>query len=164
MARPPPRRRRPGPLITVRPTTSAETEALAAEAEQVYVAYMTLRLKYEAQGGLAGPLPEDLKKYVAGEEAITAQAVLAQAHELGYKLTGTENLRIVRGPTFTEGLLPEALIGVQFCDDNSGITVSPPGEEPGPAVSLQNRPQFARGADGELRVIDKLVTEVESCA
>ena len=71
-----------GSLITVRPTTSAETEALASEAEQVYVAYMTLRLKYEAQGGVAGPLPEDLKKYVAGEEA-TSRSATAPAPACG---------------------------------------------------------------------------------
>lgn len=150
-------------LITVRPTTSADIETLAKEAEQVYVEYMTLRLKYEANGGVNGPLPADLKKYVDGQEAITAEAVLRQAYSLRNKLTGIESLRIVRRSAFAEGLAPNALIGVEFCDDNSGITVTPPNEEPGPAATVLNRAQFGRGTDGQLRMIDNRIREVDSC-
>ncbi|MGD8216057.1 hypothetical protein [Aestuariimicrobium sp. Y1814] len=151
------------PLITSRPTTSADLETLAAEAEQLYIEYKTLRLKYEAEGGIDGPLPEDLKKYVAGFESQSAEAVLKDAHQAGSHLELTENLRFVRLGTFMDNLEPESLIGLRMCDDGSKVVhVSADGTRR-PAAILRHWSEFARGPEGTLQVIYSEVERVSSC-
>lgn len=150
-------------MITVRPTTSADMETLAQEAEQLYIEYKTLRLKYEANGGIDGPLPEDLKKYVTGEAAEGAEAVLNHVHKAGTRLERIENLRLVRLGTFMTNLEPESLIGLRMCDDGSKlIHVSADGTRK-PAAILRYWSEFTRGPEGRLIILYSEVEEVDSC-
>ncbi|MGA4670371.1 hypothetical protein ACPCG0_11355 [Propionibacteriaceae bacterium Y1923] len=151
------------PLITSRPTTSADLETLAAEAEQLYIEYKTLRLKYEAEGGIDGPLPEDLKKYVSGREAEAADIILRTVHKEGTKLDNAENFRFVRVGTFMDKLEPEAIIGVQMCDDASKVVHVDAQGQRSQAATMMHWSEFARGPDGTLRIVYNVVKQVDSC-
>lgn len=151
------------PVITWRPTTAAEREALAKEAEQVYREYKKLRISYEAKGGVNGPLPEPLKKYVAGGQARSVEDLLQGLSKIdGYQITGAENLRIVRKGMFVDKLEPEALIGVEFCDDASALTVRTAQETSRGDIFL-NWSEFARGSDGRLRIVYNETKRAAKC-
>lgn len=149
--------------VTVRPSTSAQTEALAQEAEQVYREYKTLRLKYEANGGVDGPLPDDLKQYVEGQELEDAKLTLQRAHEAGTHLEGVSQMKFVRVGTFFDGLEPNALLGLQICEDASEVSVVLPDGTRTAASTLMHWSEFTRDTTGNIRVVYNESKEVDSC-
>ena len=151
------------PLITARPTTPEQTAALAAEAEAVYREYKKLLLTYEAKGGVDGPLPEPLKKYVAGEAAATLDSILRKTFEAGGKLEGVELYQVTRVSDFMNELEPTAIIGVEFCDDGSRVTVVTRQGARSAGRSFKSWSEFARGTDGRLRIIYNESKEIASC-
>ncbi|MGD7732043.1 hypothetical protein ACQCX5_03680 [Propionibacteriaceae bacterium G57] len=150
-------------LISTRPTSSTELEALADEAEQVYVAYKKLRLKYEAQGGIDGPLPEDLKQYVAGTESRAVETVLRSVHQKGTKLEKVDRMTFKRVGTFSDDLEENAIIGIQMCDDASQVVFKDGKGSSTRASSLMYWSELGRGPAGTLQVVYSEVKEVASC-
>ncbi|MGA4670719.1 hypothetical protein ACPCG0_13145 [Propionibacteriaceae bacterium Y1923] len=149
-------------VVTARPTTPEETAALTAEAEWVYREQQRLIDEYESQGG-AAELPEPLKAFVSGEYASTLEAVLKASHEQPGHFEG--RTIITRVAVVHTNLADSALIGIQFCDDQSGIVHV---DESGKRTPLQfriiNLAEFERGPDGRLRMFTNAATEVETCA
>lgn len=154
----------PSMLVTARPTTAAEREALAREAEGVYRAFHKLRLSYEAKGGIEGPLPSDLQKFVSGKAAESSLQLLHEAHARGQRLEKTELLQMRQVSTFLNDLEPGALIGVQFCNDYSRVlVVGTDGKRRQGTVTL-NWSEFGRDSRGDLKILYNESKQVKSCA
>lgn len=151
----------PSLVVTARPTTPEETAALAAEAEFVYREMRRLMDEYEAKGG-AATLPEPLKAYVGDPYATALEGTLKYTYEQSRRIEG--RTQVTKVEVFVSGLQTGALIGVQFCDDQSKLTyVTKDGERVPLDFRVMNRAQFIRGSDGKLRMTENVSTEVKTC-
>lgn len=151
-------------LITWKPTTKAEEEALAKEAEQVYRAYFEARLKYEAAGGFSGPMPQDLAQFLSGQAASGNEKMMHAIHREGVTLQKVELATTTRIAILPAAKLePGAIVGLQFCDDARRVQVRKD-DRTSQGVIMHSWPEFRRAKNGALVIIRLETQEVSKCS
>ena len=145
-------------LITWKPTTKAEEEALAKEAEQVYFKYLTERSRLEASGGVEGSLPPTMSELVSGPEAIRLKAILNAVHAQKRATHAPQRLEAYRQEVSTKTGTTGSLIRVTFCVTSKSAM---DGASTDPAT-LETSAEFARQGTA-LRVHNASEKQVEKC-
>ncbi|MGA4507936.1 hypothetical protein ACQB6R_02750 [Propionibacteriaceae bacterium G1746] len=149
-------------VVSVKPTTPEQTAALTAEADRVFREYMKLRYSYEAKGGVAGPLPDPLKKYLTGNAAGFVEQILQDQHQAGATYENADRVTFVLVKSQPPTLNGAALISVEFCEDARAVTVVERDGKRFSAGFIAHHAEFA-WAQGALRISDFDASEAKSC-
>lgn len=149
-------------LITWKPTTKAEEEALAKEAEQVYRAFVKEQVRLEAEGGFSGELPPSIARFVVGREAEALRTSMNGIHAAGVKLLNPEAVKVVAGATSFSQLSGGELIQRRFCNDaTKAVATDSAGKKmSGQAVHLQA--VFVRPRPGDSLRLARSTKEVRT--
>lgn len=158
----PPQTPSPSPVITSSPTPSVDPseEALYAEAERVYLAYMATRETYVSTGDYS-VFPEDaFAELLSPDYLLKVRAVFDLEKEHGWQLLGgAPNETVEPAPSIGKD---GSVVAITTCSDNRDrIVVNSAGEQsPGKLVI---GPYFFKYFDGRLKISGSDVREAEAC-
>ena len=148
------------PVITARPTTKAEEEALAKEAEQVYLKSAKAQLALMTPG----KLPEDVAQYLMGDELSSVSQAQKYFHDEGLRFQNTSRIKMHVKKHYIEDLEPDSLIGLVICSDGSrALSIDRSGKETPGSITVANA-EFKRHDDGRLRIHYSVTEEEPKCA
>ncbi|MCT1458990.1 hypothetical protein M3G03_05460 [Aestuariimicrobium sp. p3-SID1156] len=151
-------------MITSKPTTKAEEEALAKEAEQVYRAFVKEQSRLESKGGVKGKLPASLTKYISGKELARQETIMNALHSQGIRTEFDGPLVVRAEPAVFAGLGSGHLVSMTFCNDGSNARMVARDGSSTPGRNIQYIAMFKRDEQGILKINSSETRTVEKCA